>query len=97
MIRAIDPTMLQQGPDGFSVDFSTLDGKAQCTADEELLQKIRVALETVGDATIGVLDLIPGESRRLAETLGQLEKLQDWAPDVLVMTRKLRARLLTAE
>ena len=37
------------------------------------------------------------EARRLAETLERLESLQPWPPDVLQLSRNLRARLASVE
>lgn len=45
LIRATNPAMLQQGEDGFTVDFDSLDGKPTLTDDEQLLLKFRAALE----------------------------------------------------
>jgi len=41
------------------------------------------------------IDLTPVEARRIAGTLANLERLQQWPADVLDMSRGLRARLNT--
>ena len=43
------------------------------------------------------LELAAAEARRLGETLERLESLQPWPPDVLEMSRNLRARLAMAK
>src|SRR5712692_5345761 len=54
-----------------------------------------------GSASEGVnrcrLELEIAEARRLAETLERLESLQPWPPDVLQLSRNLRARLASVE
>lgn len=45
LVRATNPAMLRQGPDGFTVDFESLAGKPNLTGDESLLLKLRVAME----------------------------------------------------
>lgn len=98
LIRAVDPRMLQQGPDGFSVDFERIDTKkTPLTPDEILLLKPRAALERGGDASVHELELNGTECRRLAATLERLETLQAWPPDVLAMSQTLRERLAEAE
>ena len=45
MVRAIDPSMLRQGAEGFEVDFQALEAKKELSPDETLLLKLRAALE----------------------------------------------------
>ncbi len=92
LIRAVNPVMLRQGPDGFTVDFEPLEGKTAWSDDERLLLKIRVVLEAPPASNYG-MDLSAAEGHRLAETLGQLESLQSWPADVLALSQRLRARL----
>lgn len=96
LIRATNPSMLQQGPEGFTVDFEALDRKAVLTADERLMMKLRVALETTGAPPFPPLNLETAEAARLAETLQLLESLQSWPADVREMSDTLRARLTAA-
>jgi len=94
LIRATNPAMLRGGPDGFTVDFESLDAKSELSADECLLLKFRAALEGNAEAAVHKLELEPVEARRLHRTLQWLESLQPWPPDVLEMSGNLRARLL---
>ncbi len=94
LIRATNPAMLRGGPDGFTVDFESLDAKSELSADERSLLKFRAALEGNARAAVHTLELDPVEARRLARTLHWLESLQPWPLDVLEMSGKLRARLL---
>jgi hypothetical protein len=89
--------MLRQGPDGFAVDFDPLEKKQELSADEVLLMKFRAALEAEADRSAYSLELAAGEGLCLAESLERLETLQRWAPDVLEMSQKLRARLAAVE
>ena len=93
LIRATDPRLLVQGPDGVTVDFASIERKQTLTEDERLLMKIRTALEAASDDGSLSLHLSSSEGHRLAGTLDALEKLQQWAPDVLAMSRGLQARL----
>ena len=45
MVRAINPSMLRQGAEGFEVDFQALEAKKELSPDETLLLKLRAALE----------------------------------------------------
>ena len=45
VVRAIDPSMLRQGAEGFEVDFQALEAKKEFSPDENLLLKLRAALE----------------------------------------------------
>jgi hypothetical protein len=92
LIRAVNPAMLQQGPEGFMVDFGSLDRKGDLNGDERLLLKLRAALETE-TPDLHAVDLAKEEGRRLAATLVELTALQNWAPDVQEMSRSLCARL----
>jgi len=93
LVRVIDPRLLQQGPEGFRVDFECLERKQNPSPDERLLLKLRSALETGGEETSYRLEMTGAEGRRLAESLEKLERLQKWEPDVLAMSRNLRLRL----
>ncbi len=97
LIRATNPAMLRQGPDGFTVGFESLENKQSLSADDVLLLKLRAALEGGAEATAYDLELAAAEGSRLAESLQRLESLQQWSPDVLEMSRKLRARLATVK
>ncbi len=93
LIRATNPAMLRQGPDGFTVDFEGFENKQPLSADDLLLLKFRAALEGGAEATAYDLELAAAEGLRLAESLERLESLQQWSPDVLEMSRRLRLRL----
>ena len=111
MVRDINPGMLRQGPEGCELDFHALDAKKEFSPDENLLLKLRAALEASVDhapsssqasptdvepgerLATRALELAAAEARRLGETLERLESLQPWPPDVLEMSRNLRARL----
>jgi hypothetical protein len=41
LVRAIDPRMLKSDADGFTVDFTPLEGKKDLSSDEHLLVKLR--------------------------------------------------------
>lgn len=94
LVRATHPGALHQEDDGFSVDFEAIARSKKIGGDERLLMKMRVVLDTpqVEGAPL-VLDLDSREGQRLAETLARLEALQPWPPDVIEMSRALRARL----
>jgi hypothetical protein len=89
--------MLRQGPDGFTVDFETIDPQRDLSADEQLLLKFRAALEGQTATATHILELDASEGKRLAETLERLESLQQWPPDVLELSRRLRPRLTAVE
>ena len=93
LIRATNPAMLQQGPEGFTVDFESLEGKQVLSTDEELLLKFRTALESPAAASSYSLQLAPAEARQIALSLERVESLQPWPADVLRMSRELRVRL----
>jgi hypothetical protein len=94
LIRAVDPRMLQQGPEGFSVDFERIDTKkSPLTGDEALMLKLRAVLERAENAGPLPLELEVAEGKRLAGTLERLEGLQTWPADVLAMSARIRARL----
>jgi len=93
LIRGVNPAMLRQGPEGFTVDFQPIENKQELSADEQLLLRLRAALESTVTASAPSLELSVAEARRLADTLARLESLQPWPPDVLEMSRKLRERL----
>ncbi len=94
LIRAVDPTLLRQGPDGFQVDFHAIERRENPNEDERLLLKLRTALEGAGDSGQYGLQLSWAEGRRLADALEKLERLQQWAPDVTAMSHSLKARLM---
>ena len=89
--------MLRQGQDGFTIDLERIEKKTDLSDDERLLLKLRGALETPSVEGDYELELTATESRRLAETVAQLEKIGDWASDVLRLSRDLRARLVANE
>ena len=97
LVRAVDPRMLQQGPEGFSVDFQTLAAKKELTADERLLMKLREAIARAENETRYTLAMETAEGERLAGALERIEGLGAWAPDVLEMSRGLRRRLLESQ
>lgn len=97
LIRAVNPAMLRQGPEGFTVDFESIENKQDLTADEQLLLRLRAALESPVAASEQGLELGGAEGRRLADTLARLESLQSWPPDVLEISHKLRERLAAVE
>ncbi len=85
--------MLRQGPDGFTVDFESLEKKPGLNPDELLLLRFRAALDTQAELNAYGMELAAAEGLRLTETLEHLESLQAWSPDVLELSRQLRARL----
>lgn len=93
LVRATDLTLLRQEPDGFTVDFETLQRKAAPNPDERLLLRMGAALEQAAADGGCRLELTAAEGRRLADTLGILARMQVWAPDVTAMLTGLRARL----
>ena len=97
LIRAVDHRLLKQGPDGFSVDFGSLEGKKVLTEDERLLLRLRGALDSSGERSSYGLELSSTERQRLAETLERLDRLQTWPEDVLAMSTGLQTRLLAGE
>ena len=94
LVRAVDARMLQQGPEGFSVDFERLDEKKVLTEDERLLMKLRVAMEGAEEDGRASVNLAEGEGGRLAGALERIETMGAWAVNVLEMSRELRKRLL---
>ena len=62
MVRAIDPGMLRQGAEGFEVDFEALDAKKEFSPDENLLLKLRAALEGSADPAPSPTQASPGEA-----------------------------------
>ena len=97
MVRAVDPSMLRQGAEGFEIDFQALDAKKEFSADKDLLLKLRATLERPAPAVNYALELDTAEGRQLSQALERLESLQSWPPDVLEMSRNLRARLASIE
>ena len=93
LVSATNPAMLRRGADGFTVDFESLEKKQGLSADELLLLKFRAALESAAAAGSYDLELLGREGLRLAGILERVETLQPWSPDVLEMSRQLRARL----
>jgi len=93
LVRAVNPVMLQQGADGFTVDLGALEKKSALTADEQLLLKLRACFDKPDAAGNYQAELTPAECGRLATSLETLEKLQDWPEDVLGLSRSVRARL----
>lgn len=95
LIRASNPAMLRQGPEGITVDFDSLEGKSALNDDEQLLLKFQAALSGPAAQDAYALELTAAESNRLAQTLEHLESLQPWPADVLEISRELRARICT--
>ena len=95
VVRAVNPRMLESGPNGFTVNLSPLEKKVELSSDEQLLLKLYTALSGEAKSSEGEYDveLLAEEARRVAETLAQLEKLQQWPPDVLELCRNMRQRL----
>ncbi len=89
LVRAINPRMLKQDTDGFTVDFAPLEGKKDLSPDELLLIKVRVGTEDNSDS----LDLTQAEAQLLASRLERLELLGTWPEDVVNLGRSLRSRL----
>lgn len=81
--------MLKTDADGFTVDFTPLEGKKDLTADEDLLIKIRIGTENNSDS----LELTGAEAQLLAARLERLELSGNWPADVVMMSRSLRSRL----
>jgi len=97
LIRAVDPRLLHHGPDGFTVDFDSLEHKEVLSPDERLLLRLRGALDASGEQTSYGLELSAVERQRLAETLERLDRLQTWPEDVLALSSGLQTRLLTGD
>ncbi len=94
LIRATYPAMLKEQAEGFTVDFDTLEAKADSlTDDDRLLLKFRDALGADPEGDSYQLALTAEETARLVTTLTQLESLHAWAPEVLEMSKSLRQRL----
>jgi hypothetical protein len=89
LVRAINPSMLKAEQDGYSVDFSSLEGKTSLSTDEQLLVALRIA----ADSDTASLNLDQPQALRLAAVLQRLETLQSWPADVLTMSAGLRSRL----
>jgi hypothetical protein len=89
LVRKINPAMLKAESDGFSVDFSPLEGKKELSGDEMLLIKLRAVAESEEPS----LDISATEARQLGSSLERLEKLQSWPADVVSMSRTLRSKL----
>jgi hypothetical protein len=100
LVRATHPGALHQEADGFSVDFEAIERDARGKKigdDERLLLKMRVVLDAPqAEGVPLVLELEAAEGQRLAKTLASLEALQPWPPDVIDMSRGLRARLTSS-
>lgn len=103
MVRAVNPRMLREGPDGFTLDFESLDAKDELTYDEVLLLKLRAIMEAptgpagaAGEPPQRGLDVTAAEGERLADALMSLEGLGAWPKDVLDLSRALRKRLTAA-
>ncbi len=94
LIRATDPRLLRQGPDGLQVDFASFERKTKLSEDERLLLRLRGALEAAATSGTHALELSGMEGQRLAQTLDRLEKLQKWEPDVVAMSQGLISRLM---
>ena len=94
LVRAVDPRMLQQGPEGFSVNFQALDEKKELTEDERLLMRLREAVARAGGESGYALGIEKAEGERLAGALERIEGMGAWAADVLEMSRGLRERLM---
>jgi hypothetical protein len=89
VVRRVNPTMLKDDGDGFSVDFTPLAGKTKLSTDEQLLMKLRTASESGATQ----VELEEPEARALGIALERLELIQAWPADVLNMSRAIRARL----
>jgi hypothetical protein len=89
LVRAINPAMLSVDKDGYSVDFSSLEGEQPLSTDEQLLVLLRIAAESETPS----LNLDQWQARCLAAALERLETLQSWPADVLAMSSAVRARL----
>jgi hypothetical protein len=89
LVRAINPRMLKQDSEGFTVDFTPLEGKKELSPDELLLIKVRVGTEGDSDS----LELTDVEAQLLSSHLERLELSGTWPEDVVTMSRSLRSRL----
>jgi hypothetical protein len=89
LVRAINPKMLKSDADGFTVDFTPLEGKRDLSPDESLLVKLRMGTEE----NTGSLEITNAESQLLAARLERLELMGTWPTDVMTMSRALRSRL----
>lgn len=93
LVRQVDPTLLRQGADGFTVDFAGLDAKLELSDDEILLMKLRAALDTPVEKPAYSIPLSATEATRLSEAVTRVETLREWPADLVRMSRALRARL----
>ncbi|MBI1749747.1 MAG: hypothetical protein HY234_03150 [Acidobacteria bacterium] len=97
LIRAVDPRLLHHGPEGFTLDFGSLERKEDLSANERLLLRLRGALDSASEQNSYGLELSAVERQRLAETLERLDRLQTWPEDVLAMSTGLQTRLLAGD
>jgi hypothetical protein len=101
LVRATHPAMLRQEADGFSVDFEAIARSKTPREADRLLLKIGSVMgaETPYPAenpsSSVTLDLDAAEARQIADALAKLELVQAWPPDVIEMSRALRARLVS--
>ncbi|MCL6481359.1 MAG: hypothetical protein K6U02_06500 [Firmicutes bacterium] len=93
LIRVVDPALLQQGPDGVTLELEPLARKADLTSAERLLLKLRSALDEDRPQRSCAVQLSFEEARLLEEALVQIEALRNWPADVRRLSAALRARL----
>jgi len=93
LVRAVNPRMLQSGPDGFTVDLAPLENKSPLSTDEQLLLKLRASFQAADAEGKYTVNLDTAESSRLVASLGALDELQTWPEDVQALNRGVRERL----
>jgi hypothetical protein len=93
LIRVVDPTLLQQGPEGVTLELEPLARKADLTSAERLLLKLRSALDEDRPQRTCTVMLSVEEAHQLEESLVQIEALRNWPADVRRLSAALRARL----
>ncbi len=94
LIRVVDPTLLQHGPDGVTLELEPLTRKPNLTSAELLLLKLRSALDEDSPQRSCTVMLSVEEAQQLEESLAQIEALRNWPADVRRLSTALRARLM---
>ncbi len=93
LIRVVDPTLLQQGPEGVTLELEPLARKTDLTPAERLLLKLRSAFDEDRPQHSYAVMLSGAEAHQLEESLVQIEGLRNWPDDVRRLSAALRARL----
>ncbi|MCL6565225.1 MAG: hypothetical protein K6U09_02270 [Acidobacteriia bacterium] len=96
LIRVVDPTLLQHGPDGVTLELEPLMRKPNLTPAELLLLKLRSAFDEDSPQSSCTVTLSVEEAQQLEASLAQIEALHNWPPDVRRLSAALRARLMAS-